>query len=700
MLTVQNMERAALRLPGVLAGGAAAVVGDAVAVSGRYDLHVTIGEEFDADGAPAGLHGSVTASADLFDAATVDRIATWLSRVLAVLTADADVRVRSVPVVDGEERDRLVRGWNDTGGVVSGGLVLDGFGSRVVVSPDAVAVVADGVVLSYADLDRASNRVARCLMGRGVGAESVVGLCLPRGVPMVVAILGVWKAGAAYLPVDAGYPADRVGFMLADSGACVVLASEPVAGVEVPVCLIDGAEVAGCSDAPVESAVGEAGLAYVIYTSGSTGVPKGVAVTHGSVGNYVGSVAQRLGWGEPGARYALLQAQVTDLGNTVLFTSLATGGELHVLGADAAVDPEAVAGYLDEQRIDFVKVVPSHLAALASVVGAGRVLPRRSLVLGGEGAPAAWIGEVLAAAGDRAVFNHYGPTETTIGVATTQLTAEVVAGGVVPIGSPIANTSLFVLDDNLDPVPVGVRGELYVAGAGVARGYVGRPGLTGQRFVACPFVSGERMYRTGDLVRRLADGRLVFAGRVDEQVKVRGFRVEPGEVEAVLLAQPGVDQAAVVARDGRLVAYVVGAVEGLREAVAARLPEYLVPAVFVALAELPLTGNGKLDRAALPVPGVVAVGGRGPVGERERVLCEVFAQVLQVDVVGVHDSFFELGGHSLLAIRLLSRIRARLGVEVKIRALFEAPTPAALAEKLGSQKSTRPALRPMRREKP
>nr|AGS49884.1 long-chain-fatty-acid--CoA ligase [uncultured bacterium esnapd21] len=700
MLTVQNMERAALRLPGVLAGGAAAVVGDAVAVSGRYDLHVTVGEDFDADGAPAGLHGSVTASADLFDAATVDRIATWLSRVLAALTADADVRVRSVSVVDHEERDRLIRGWNDTAGPVPGGLLLDRFASRVVVSPDAVAVVADGVAWSFADLDRVSNRVAWFLRGQGVGPESVVGLCLPRGVQMVAAIVGVWKAGGAYLPVDVGYPAERVGFVLADSGACLVLAGGEVPGAGVPVCVIDGPEIASCSGDPVESAASEAGLAYVIYTSGSTGVPKGVAVTHGSLANYVASVAQRLGWGGSGARYALLQAQVTDLGNTVVFTSLATGGELHVLDEAAVVDPEVVAGYLGEQRIDFVKVVPSHLAALASAVGAERLLPGRSLVLGGEAASAAWVGELLGAAGDRKVFNHYGPTETTIGVATTQLTAEMVADGVVPIGSAIANTSLFVLDGNLNPVPVGVTGELYVAGAGLARGYVGRAGLTGERFVACPFGSGERMYRTGDLAKWRSDGRLVFAGRVDEQVKVRGFRVEPGEVEAVLLAQPGVDQVAVVARDGRLVAYVVGAVEGLREAVAARLPEYLVPAVFVALPALPLTGNGKLDRAALPVPGVVAAGGRGPVGERERVLCEVFAQVLQVDVVGVHDSFFELGGHSLLAIRLLSRIRARLGVEVKIRALFEAPTPAALAEKLGSQKSTRPALRPMRREKP
>ncbi|WP_461018122.1 non-ribosomal peptide synthetase, partial [Streptomyces daliensis] len=440
----------------------------------------------------------------------------------------------------------------------------------------------------------------------------------------------------------------------------------------------------------------------MIYTSGSTGVPKGVAVTHGALANYVSSVSERLGWNEAGARYALLQAQVTDLGNTVVFSSLATGGELHVLDEESVTDPQTVAEYVAEQNIDALKVVPSHLRALTSVAGIEQLLPARSVVLGGEAASPGWVRELVeaAAGGGRRVFNHYGPTETTIGVATVELTPELVAGGVVPVGAPIANTRMYVLDGTLQPVPVGVTGELYVAGAGLARGYVGRPGLTGERFLACPFGpgSGERMYRTGDLVKWASDGQLVFVGRADEQVKIRGFRIEPGEVEAVLLAHPEVTQAVVIARedipgDKRLVAYVVaadgGELDGLREFVGARLPDHMVPAVVVSLPELPLTASGKLDRKALPVPEELGGGvGRAPVNETEAVLCEIFAEVLRVESVGVEDSFFELGGHSLLAIRLLSRIRGRLAAEVKIRTLFEDPTPAGLAAGLARAAGT------------
>ncbi|MEU6222077.1 amino acid adenylation domain-containing protein, partial [Streptomyces sp. NPDC047022] len=443
-------------------------------------------------------------------------------------------------------------------------LVHELFEARVVEAPGAVAVVAGGVSVSYAELEVRANRLARFLVGQGVGAESVVGLALPRGVEMVTAILAVWKAGAGYLPVDVAQPAERVAFVVRDARAQLVLATEEVLG-ELPslgarVVAVDGTltamQVAAMPGTSPGVRVAAQSLAYVVYTSGSTGRPKGVAVTHGGVANYVSSVPGRVGFA--GGRFALLQAQVTDLGNTVVFASLAHGGELHVLDEAAVTDPVRVGAYFAEHGIDHVKVVPSHLAALGGAGGLERVLPAGSVVLGGEAASPGWVGELLAVAGERPVFNHYGPTETTIGVATSRL----VPGGVVAVGSPVANTRFFVLDEGLRLVAPGVVGELYVAGVQVARGYVRRPSLTAGRFVACPFGRGVRMYRTGDRVRWTAEGQLVFVGRADEQVKVRGFRVEPGEVESVLVAHPLVAQAVVVARedvpgDVRLVAYVV-----------------------------------------------------------------------------------------------------------------------------------------------
>ncbi|WP_330333166.1 amino acid adenylation domain-containing protein [Streptomyces sp. NBC_00536] len=736
VLTKQNTVDAILDLPGMQSGAASAEAESEAAEAGlpepeaaeserkvseapaKFDLDVLVGEVFDAEGRPAGVRGTVTVSADLFDAVWAPRFASAWARVLDVVTREPGVAVAAVDVLGAAERERVLVGWNDTAEQVTAASVVGLFEAQVLRTPDAVAVVADGERVTYRELDERANRLAHYLVGQGIGTESVVGLALPRGVEMFAGILAVWKAGAGYLPVDAGQPTDRIAFVMKDSRAALILTTEEILdelpSVGVRLVAVDGAmvrmQLAGApSTAPGIQVSGDA-LAYVIYTSGSTGRPKGVAVTHAGLVNYVASVPGRVGFDRAGARYALLQAQATDLGNTVVFASLTTGGELHVLEEDAVTDPLVVSAYLAEHEIDYFKAVPSHLAALASAVGVEGVLPGRSLVLGGESATPAFVRELVEQAGERGVFNHYGPTETTIGVATTRLTAD----GVVPVGTPVANTRFYILDAALQPVSTGVTGELYVAGAQLARGYVQRSALTAERFVANPFGSGERMYRTGDRARWTADGEVVFLGRADEQVKVRGFRIEPGEVQATIAAHPQVDQAAVVTRedlpgDVRLVAYVVpvdeeddntGLPASVREFTGRKLPDHMVPAAVVVLDALPLTGNGKLDRKALPAPtyGTSAIGSsRRAATLQEELLCLAFAEVLGLDSVGVDDDFFELGGHSLLAVRLVSRIRTVLGVETEIRTLFEAPTVATLAASLTGAEAARTALTPQPR---
>ncbi|WP_344134530.1 condensation domain-containing protein, partial [Luedemannella flava] len=403
-----------LRLPGLRSRGLFA--GKPTA---KFDLDVLVGEVFDVDGGPAGLRGAFTVADDLFNAPAAGRIADWLVRVLDLVTGAPDLRLHEVRLIDPQERDLVVRAWNDTAVEGTAESVVRLFERQAAARPDAVALVTDDIHLTYAQLDARSGAIAGYLRSLGVGPDSVVGLCLPRGAETVAAILGVWKAGGAYLPIDGGLPVERIGFMLTDSRALVVLGDSDTvgdlpAGRRVRLVALDDPLVAAVLASGASTPAGPVDpdrLAYVMYTSGSTGVPKGVGVTQGAVANYVRSVSDRVGWTEPGSRYALLQPQVTDLGNTVLFTSLATGGELHVLDADTVMDPQAVADYFAEHRIDAVKVVPSHLAALAAEVGVERLVPAGSLILGGEAAPVDWLDRLLAAAGDRRVFNHYGPTE-------------------------------------------------------------------------------------------------------------------------------------------------------------------------------------------------------------------------------------------------------------------------------------------------
>jgi amino acid adenylation domain-containing protein len=525
----------------------------------------------------------------------------------------------------------------------------------------------------------------------GVGGEDVAGVCLERGAEMIVVLLGILKAGAAYLPLDVVNPARRLRYMLEDAGASLLITQacleERLASVHTRRLFVDGdravIDANDVADPQVEA--GPENLAYVIFTSGSTGMPKGVLVEHRSMSLRVREIARR--YAMTAADSVMQFASITfDASVDQIFAILTYGGRLVLRGAEMM--PERVLREIREQRVSIVNMTPALWELIIPLLsgGAGLGPDFRLMILGGEAIPPAalerWFEHTTVP-----VYNVYGPAEATI-TSVAALIRQAVSP--VPIGRPLANTTLHVLDEFLHPVPAGVTGELFIAGAGVARGYRGRPWLTAERFVADPFAGdGSRMYRSGDRVRWLADGQLEFVGRTDDQVKVRGFRIEPGEIEAVLATHPGVRSATVLAlgedANRRLVAYVVPAdpaagippVAQLRDHLLQQVPGYMAPAVFTELAALPLTPNGKLDRAALsalevarPEPEEFAA----PSGAAEELLAGIWAQLLGVDRVGAHDNFFELGGHSLLATQVVSRIRDVFGTEIPLAALFDQPT--------------------------
>jgi amino acid adenylation domain-containing protein len=685
--------------------GAAAAAGpgprvaelSSAATTTRFDLELVLTESRDEAGRPDGLRGSLTAAADQFDPATAAVIAGRLGRVLAAVAADPGLRPRQVEVMDAAERTRTVCTWNDTAGPSPAGLVPELILARAAACPDAIAVACGDSRVSYAELTARAGRLARHLRQAGAGQEQVVGLCLDRAT-MVTAILAVWLAGAAYVPLDPSYPAARLAHMLASSGARLLVTEGGRAGELAGPAVLDlsdqetTAALAALPAAPAPAAVAARQLAYVIYTSGSTGTPNGVAVDHGSLANLTAGLTPVLG-AMPGATVLQFASFNFDASVLDLAVTLAAGGTLAVATAAERIEPGLLTAMARRAGVRSASVVPS----LLEVLDPAR-LPRISRLLTGAEALTARLAAAWAPA--RTLVNTYGPTEATVMVTTT-----VIGPGAVqapPIGRPVLNTRMFVLDQWLDPVPAGVTGELYVAGAGLARGYLGRPGLTAGRFVACPLgTAGERMYRTGDLARWTADGQLEFRGRADEQVKVRGFRIELGEVGSVLAGHPGVDRAAVTVRedtpgDKRLVGYVVpagrdgrdGLAARVREHAAALLPDYMVPSAVVLLDRLPLSPNGKLDRGALPAPVYTGTTGRAPVTVTEDLLCSLFAETLGLETVGPEDDFFALGGYSLLVVRLTGAVKAALGAELDIVQVFETPTPAGLAVWLEGREAT------------
>ncbi|GAA2589768.1 amino acid adenylation domain-containing protein [Actinomadura fulvescens] len=624
---------------------------------------------------------------DVYGKDVVEALLARVRRVLEAFATDSGKPIGAVELAGEQERARLAA-WNDTAAETRPGTLPDLFEAQAARTPDDVALVCGVLTLTYAELNERANRLAHELIARGVGPEDRVALVLPRTPEIVVSILGVLKAGAAYVPIDPEYPADRVAHLLGDCRPALTIT--------------EALDVAGrpSHDPARESSEGDA--AYVIYTSGSTGRPKGVVVPHAGVLNYF--EAHRAAFFDPAVeaaggrrlRFAHLASFSFDTSWMGLLWMM-YGHELHLIDDETRRDVEAYAEYVAKARIDLVNTTPSHFQSLREaglLTEDGRHRPSQ-LLLGGEAISAALWNELRALPGVT-TRNFYGPTESTIDTMN-----QVVGLSERPtVGGPYRNTRAYVLDPALQPVPPGVPGELYLAGAQVARGYLDRPALTAERFVADPFGEpGDRMYRTGDLARWTPEGHVEYLGRVDDQVKIRGYRVELGEIESVVGAYAGVAQSAVVVRedspgDRRLAAYVAGEVDvpALRRHVAASLPDHMVPSI-TPLDALPLTVHGKLDRRALPAPGAGAPVSRAPRSPREEILAGLFAEVLGVARVGVDDGFFALGGDSLSATRLVGRIRSALGVELPIRALFEAPTVAGLAVRLAEASGdVRPAL--------
>jgi amino acid adenylation domain-containing protein len=642
---------------------------------------------------------------DLFDRATVERMAAHFHALFMAAAADPGLRLSQLPLGDDAERAEALTRWNASDAEYPAVPVHALVAAQAARTPDAVAVTSGAESLTYAELEERSNRLATHLRGLGVGAESLVGISMERSAALLVAMLAVWKAGAAYVPVDPAYPADRRAYMLADSGAAVVLAdaasAEGIPATDARVVIVDRLDLSGESSTATSVDVDASDLAYVIYTSGSTGRPKGVMVPHRGVANFLESMRR-----EPGMTAGDVLVAVTSLSFDIavleLLLPLVSGARVAVATREQALDPGKLTALLRESNATAMQATPATWRMLVQSGWAGDA--DLSILCGGEALPPELARELVGRG--RALWNLYGPTETTIWSAVER----VESAEAIRLGHPVANNRLYVLDPAGRPCAPGIPGELYIGGDGVVRGYLRRPGLTADRFVPDPFAAagGARLYRTGDRVRRRTDGALEFLGRVDFQVKLRGFRIELGEIESALADQPGVREAVAAVRedaagDARLVAYVVPdhpapAADALRTALAARLPDYMVPGAFVVLDALPLTPNGKTDRRALPAPDAavkpadtVRVSPRTPA---EKAVAAIWRDVLRTDEVGVDENFFNVGGHSLLLAQVATRLSEWLGREVPLLDLFRHTTVAAQAAHVTGQGGERPAARP------
>jgi amino acid adenylation domain-containing protein len=653
---------------------------------GQFDLDLTL---LDTGGA---MPASLTYNTDLFEPETAARIARNFLTLLSAAIAAPDRKIADLPLLAPDEQAQVLVDWNATARPYPDTTIHRLFEEEVRRSPDATALVFEGRTMSYSELNRRANQLANYLRGAGVGPETLVAVCMERSFEMVIALLGIIKAGGAYVPVDSGYPAERQAYMIRDACAPLILTQVKFAGrmsnLDAAVLALD-ADWNRVSDQPCENLAGGAEpnhLAYVIYTSGSTGQPKGAMNTHRAVCN-------RLLWMQD--EYALTASdrvlQKTpfsfDVSVWEFFWPLMTGARLVLARPEGHKDAAYLARLIREEDITTLHFVPSMLRVFLETEGAPECASVKRVICSGEALPYQLQERFFELLGAQ-LHNLYGPTEAAVDV-TYWACQRSGARAIVPIGRPVANTRIYILDANMQPVPVGVPGELHIGGVQVGRGYWRRPDLTEERFIPDPFRSGGRLYRTGDLARWLPDGAVEYLGRLDHQVKIRGFRIEPGEIESLLAQDSGVKQAIVVARedatgDRRLVAYIAARngdapqIADLKAMLSTRVPDYMVPSAFMYLDAFPLTPNGKVDRKALPVPEYTCpVGNHGyqaPETEVATAIAAIWKEVLRVPRVGIHDNFFDLGGHSLLAVGVLSRVRERYGIELPLRTVFEAPT--------------------------
>ncbi|MCY8547621.1 amino acid adenylation domain-containing protein [Bacillus vallismortis] len=726
MLAFQNTPDAELHLPDMDSSLQIHSVGSA-----KFDLTLEISENRLADGTPNGLEGLLEYSTDLFKQETAQALADRLMRLLEAAESDPNQHIGNLDILAPEERSNMVTDWQSVSDKLPHACLPEQFEKQAALSPDAIAVVYEDQALRYAELNERANRLARMLISEGVGPEQFVALALPRSLEMAVGLLAVLKAGAAYLPLDPDYPADRIAFMLKDAQPAFIMTNIKAAAhippaENVPRIILDDPELAEkLNRYPAENPnntdriqpLSPLNTAYVIYTSGSTGVPKGVMIPHQNVTRLFAATDHWFHFSSDDI-WTMFHSYAFDFSVWEIWGPLLHGGRLVIVPHHVSRSPESFLRLLVKEGVTVLNQTPS---AFYQLMQAEREQPDlcqalslRYVIFGGEALELSRLEDWYNRHPENRpqLVNMYGITETTVHVSYIELDREIAALRANSlIGCGIPDLGVYVLDERLQPVPPGVAGEMYVSGAGLARGYLGRSGLTAERFIADPFgPPGTRMYRTGDVARLRADGSLDYVGRADHQVKIRGFRIELGEIEAALVQHSQLEDAAVIVRedqpgDKRLAAYVIPSSEEtfdtaeLRKYAAERLPDYMVPSAFVAMEELPLTPNGKLDRKALPAPDfTAAVTGRGPRTPQEEILCDLFMEVLHLPRVGIDDRFFDVGGHSLLAVQLMSRIREALGVELSIGILFEAPTVAGLAERLemGSSQSALDVLLPLR----